>query len=843
VAAKVCGRLVAGMLLFLVLSLEGTAETAAYAKPASWADTMLLARRLYQEHHGATFHRAAALKGWFSVARDFPAETDWMVQDGVDERGYLAWFSAREANGVVQHLLASVCAELGARGLVYTRPEGVQDTKRLLEHYAALCEQRRQARLRPLRDRFRAIVFTKHYNLGGSHYAYTEGQSDAQHERTFIPGASLCLLALDGLYGGTRTLIDDPKGVIRDPDVSYDGQRILFSWKKSDRADDYHLYEMDVASGKVRQLTFGRGFADYEGAYLPSGDIIFNSTRCVQTVDCWWTEVSNLYTCGPDGQFLRRLSFDQVHTNYPTVTGDGRVLYTRWDYNDRGQVYPQPLFQMNPDGTGQTECYGNNSWFPTTILHARGIPGSSKIAAVLSGHHNHQRGKLALIDPGQGRQEAAGVQLIAPVRATEAVHIDAYGQAGDQFQYPYPLSGSEFLVTYTPYAAPNREYPVPFGLYFMDIDGRRELLVRDPAVSCSQPVPLAPRPRPHVRPSLVDYRRDTGTYYVQDVYAGESLAGVPRGSIQRIRVIALEFRAAGIGDNRCYGPAGGALVSTPIAVGNGSWDVKVVLGDAKVYDDGSACFAVPAQRPVYFQALDAKGHAAQTMRSWSTLQPGERFSCVGCHEHKNGTPLKNAAVSLAVQAGPQALEPFYGPPRGFSFAREIQPILDEHCIRCHNDDSAFSLSGDPVEDRFAKRWWSKAYLALLGAEPGEENGQLRDYRATPNGRVNWIGSQSIPSRLPPYSGGAAKSGLLAMLEQGHGKTCLPQEALDKIACWIDLYVPFCGDYTEAHAWTEKEQGRYQHFLDKRRGQQAAEDANIAALLAAHPGESVPAGSS
>jgi len=71
-------------------------------------------------------------------------------------------------------------------------------------------------------------------------------------------------------------------------------------------------------------LTFGRGFADYEGAYLPNGDIIFNSTRCVQIVDCWWTEVSNLYTCDKDGRYLRRLSFDQVHTNYPTVLEDGR---------------------------------------------------------------------------------------------------------------------------------------------------------------------------------------------------------------------------------------------------------------------------------------------------------------------------------------------------------------------------------------------------------------------------------------------------------------------------------------------------------------------------------------
>ena len=151
--------------------------------------------------------------------------------------------------------------------------------------------------MRNLRQQYPQWIFTKHHTLGGSHYAYTEGQSDAQHERQFNPGAALCRLDLEGDQARVSTLIEDSDGVIRDPDVSWDGRHVLFAWKKSDREDDYHLYEMAVADGSVRQLTDGLGFADYEGVYLPNDDILFNSTRCVQTVDCWWTEVSNLYTC------------------------------------------------------------------------------------------------------------------------------------------------------------------------------------------------------------------------------------------------------------------------------------------------------------------------------------------------------------------------------------------------------------------------------------------------------------------------------------------------------------------------------------------------------------------
>ena len=345
---------------------------------------------------------------------------DWMLQDyGKDTR---KCFAADKGCVIESGMVAAVLKEtpnpkLQAELDKLTAARVAGNDPRWRGLYIKACEGRRAARLRSLLAKTNRIVFTKHYNMGGVHYSFTEGQSDAQAERHFKPGTALCILEMGppgrpgstaqagGIYGKVTTLIDDKKGVIRDPDVSYDGKRLLFAWKKSDRQDDYHLYEMDLATRKIRQLTFGLGFADYEGCYLPDGNIMFSSTRCVQTVDCWWTEVSNLYICDGSGKYMRRVGFDQVHTNYPRVLADGRVIYTRWDYNDRGQIYPQPLFQMNIDGTGQTEYYGNNSWFPTTIAHARGIPGSDKVIAIATGHHCIQTGALIVIDVKKGRQE------------------------------------------------------------------------------------------------------------------------------------------------------------------------------------------------------------------------------------------------------------------------------------------------------------------------------------------------------------------------------------------------------------------------------------------------------
>jgi hypothetical protein len=302
------------------------------------------------------------------------------------------------------------------------------------------------------------------------------------------------------------------------------------------------------------------------------------------------------------------------------------------------------------------------------------------------------------------------------------------------------------------------------------------------------------------------------------------LAGVPRGAIKRLRVVALRYRAAAIGSLHQDGRGGHSEMTTPIAIGNGSWDVKVVLGSAEVHDDGSAFFEVPARTPVYFQALDEKNRVVQTMRSWTALMPGETQSCVGCHEHKNSAPRAGLGASLAFEAGPQPLTPFHGPTRGFSFPNEVQPILDKHCIGCHHDksDETFSLTGELVTLGKTKRKFSQSYLTLTNTK-----GSCGNWN---HAMVNWIDCMSEPSLLSPYHRGAATSKLIAILEEGHEDVRLSREEMDKIACWIDLLVPYCGDYLESNAWSKEDLEFYARALAKRQRWEAIEEANIKALI-------------
>jgi len=685
--------------------------------------------------------------------------------------------------------------------------------------------------LAPHASKLKRIVFTKHFDMGGSHYAYTDAVSDEDtlnpngvvKEFNFTGGSSLCLLELDGAYEARETtLLHDEDGVFRDPDVSYDGKRILFAWKKSARGDDYHLYEMDFETRKVRQLTFGQGVADYEGVYLPDGNIMFSSTRCFQNVDCWHVSVSNMYVMDKDGKYMRRIGFDQVNTNFPQVhPGNGIVTYTRWEYNDRGQIYPQPLFQMYPNGTHQTEYYGNNSYFPTSILHARGIPNTGKVLAVLSGHHTQQRGKLAIIDPSLGRQETSGVTLVAPVSKPEGIiKVDQYGQDGDQWQYPYPLDEENYLVTFRPRGQ------AKFGIYFMNIKGERVLLASDTALSCNQPVPLAPRPIPPQPASPIDWRKKTGSYTIQDIYHGPGLKGIARGTVKKIRVVALEFMATDIG--RKHGPS---TISKLAA-----WDVKIVLGETPVYADGSAAFQVPARTPVYFQAIDANGHVVQTMRSWSTLMPDESFSCVGCHENKNEAAASKAtAMSLKARITP--LEPFYDiTGKGFSFPKMIQPILDAKCIQCHRggDTKPPDLRSTPVWDGEARKFWNQAYHVLIStdrpAPPANDTQQKLGVIAEQSKYLNWIGRWSVPVMIPPYSHGSSRSPLVALLGKGHEKVKMTKEEMDKISCWIDLALPHSGDWTEGMTPEDKE--IYSRVYQRRLDSVEQEALNIQAYIKA-----------
>ena len=459
-----------------------------------------------------------------------------------------------------------------------------------------------------------------------------------------------------------------PGKFIGDIDLHVDGGRLLFTshvdpgeltrLPDTREAKGYAVFELEIdpstghQRGQARRISPDMGWDvdNYDPCYLPDGRIIFASTASYSGVPCVGGNdyVANLYSMNGEGTDVRRLTFDQEGNWHPSMMENGRVLYTRWEYADSAHYYSRVLMTMNPDGTDQKAFYGSNSYWPNSLFFARQIPGRpSMFVSTITGHHSNAKGgALGLFDVSKGSHEADGaVQLItARGKKVEPLVLDNLARAySPMFFHPYPLSDKYFLAM------------TGKAIYLLDVfDNMLLLKAHDGQGGYYEPLPLRSPPRPQVIPDRTAPDSKEATVLISDVYSGPGLAGIPRGTVKSLRVNRYEYAPRHKGGHYAMGMEAG-------------WDARQILGEAPVDEDGSASFFVPANTPFSIQPLDKDGKALQLMRSWTVAMPGERLSCVGCHENRSMPPSTMSASAML--RAPSKLKPFYGPARGFSFTR------------------------------------------------------------------------------------------------------------------------------------------------------------------------------
>ncbi len=256
----------------------------------------------------------------------------------------------------------------------------------------------------------REIIFAVRQPGRGGHWYENFGYS-AFDADVKLYGSQGRLCRLDLRTGEMTVLLEDTEGAIRDPQVHYSGEKILFSYRPGG-TDYFHLYEIGIDGKRLRRLTEGP-FDDIEPTYLPNDRIMFCSSRAKRWVNCWYSQVAILYQCGPDGSNPTPISANIEHDNTPWPLPDGRVLYTRWEYVDRSRVAFHHLWTANPDGTGQTILFGN--MHPGTLMiDAKPIPGSEEILAVFSPGHGRKEhmGAIAVVSPKRGPDDRSSVRTI-----------------------------------------------------------------------------------------------------------------------------------------------------------------------------------------------------------------------------------------------------------------------------------------------------------------------------------------------------------------------------------------------------------------------------------------------
>jgi hypothetical protein len=628
-----------------------------------------------------------------------------------------------------------------------------------------------------------------------------------------VAGGGVFLLDEPGRSPAVRDLIAGrlPRGNYTTLALDYDARTIYFAFaeraaeKKPDfyspQRRSFHLYALAADGSQLRKLTDGTE-DDFDPCPLPDGGLAFMSSRRGGFGRCHnpWEPLPayTLHRMNADGSEIRTLSWHETNEWHPAVLNDGRIVYSRWDYVDRSAANFHGLWTTHADGSNPAVLFGNYTLRINACFQPHAIPGSDKILFVAGAHHADVGGSLVLLDPrrialqpGSGEDSLAAIEALTP----DVTFPEANGWPASYFHSPWPLAENYLLVAFSfdplPGMSSGEQRDTRTGLYYFDRFGNLELLYRDAEASCMYPIPLAPRPAPpQVAAAAKKMVEDTAVPATAPLASAElpwAETEAPDASVGeflltdvRESFLPLPPERA-IAELRIYQvlPKTHSHVANQPRIGYANAEsARMLLGTVPVEADGSAYFRAPAGKPLYFQAVDARGRAVQTMRSVTYLQPGERRGCVGCHE-RPGTAAANRPL-LAAARGPSPIAP--GPPgtRPLSFPLLVQPVLDRHCVPCHDGQSGPNNSP----------------LALTGQVQGEFSRSYQNLR--PFVRWNeWGGASLNETVTHPGRGGADHSPLARVLDDGHHAPALRLTAADRLRLdlWLDANAPFYGTYT------------------------------------------------
>lgn len=595
---------------------------------------------------------------------------------------------------------------------------------------------------------FDELVFvTRKMPKDGHWYANFGYYAFDTENKLYEEGSSLCKLNVK--TGKLEILHQDARGTFRDPQLNYDGKKILFSYRKGGE-EHFHLYETDTDGSFLKQITSGP-YSDIEPTYLPDGDIIFVSTRCECWVNCWSTQVATLHRCKADGSEITKLSANIEHDNTPWVLPNGQIMYTRWEYVDRSQVHFHHLWVMNPDGSRQTVLYGNQTTVfdnpgSCLLIDAKPVPWSADTI-------------LATYSPGHGRREHAGVPVLISLTdgpdAKEAMKFIQEPESKNMAYDPVAINRNLFMVS--------REKD----LILMNGRGEEQTLFELPKDFMGgdhiifEPRPVVSRKREPVVSSHLAENKDYGTVLLQNVYEGRNMSEIEKGTISDLLILETLRKPINF--------TGG---NEPLSY-TGSFTMERIVGTVPVEEDGSAHFKLKADTPYLFIAMDDKGSAVQKMKSFTSVVPGEVVSCIGCHEKRSLAPKNHGQLPMAMSKESEFPVPVKNMPDVIDFPRDIQPILDNNCVKCHNPEKrkgGILLTGNrgPV--------YSHSYFNLM-AHFQVNDGLNHPYPLNKPGMV-----------------GDMYSKIIKKIEHGHGKVQLDDEEILKIRYWINTGALYSGTY-------------------------------------------------
>jgi len=656
--------------------------------------------------------------------------------------------------------------------------------------YADICVLRRKiAFANPLLKDLDEILFIKRHGSanhccdqyfgfnqkpGGSVYVLSDPFGKAPKVRDVLARSRVTRGRLRG-----KTLAG---GAFLAPDLSFDGKTILFAYTQCNRKaprwspeQSLHIFKVQADGSKLEQLTDG-SWNEFDPCWLPNGRIVFISERRGGFGRCHPRPVPTytLFSMMPDGSDIVPTSYHETNEWHPSVNHAGMIIYSRWDYVDRGDCIAHHPWITTPDGRDARAIQGNyptsRNARPDQEMDLRAIPGSQKLVATASPHHGQAFGSLVTVNPNVADDGAMGpLKRLTPEVRFPEVERGGSGSYGNA----WPLSEKYYLCAYAKRGT--RRGGGNYGLYLIDCFGNKELLHMDQRIGSISPIPLRARTRPPVLPHQTEIAfppnhpkagtpaskaPKTGVITCTNVYNG--LLPWPEGTkITGLRIVQLFPKAT----YRIGSPRIGAAQES-LARG--------VLGTVPVEKDGSVHFIAPAGIPFYFQALDSTGKAVQSMMSLTYIHPGETLACQGCHERRHDAPKVPTGRPLALKRAASKIIPDVKGSYPVFYPHLVQPVLDRKCITCHAEQrKKGKKTPDLANSRRSFQTLIRGAYHQSGKPPSRK--QVR----------------SVPGQF-----GANASKVYQMLAKGHNKVELTEEELYRITLWLDTNCNFYGAYLE-----------------------------------------------
>ena len=699
----------------------------------------------------------------------------------------------------------------------------------------------------PDRLGFDEIVFVKRKPYSSNHY-YTDINNGTSADR-FLPDNGIYVYNLRTRSERavvTAASLPGGKGFIGKISLSFDAKKIVFDFRQ-DPDSGFRIWEVNADGTGLRRISsppddeaekvarWGKPWHtdDIHPCYLPDGRIIFSSTRCEHTVLCGGSAAlvaPGLHRMDADGGNVQQLTRSPVSEFCPLVLDDGRVMYHRWEYIDKGARVGKTIWSMNPDGSRPQELYGVADDTTTVYMYPQPLPGSDHRLVCVGTCHFPQGGCLGaimLIDFGKAvrargpdpdevgyrpTDDRYSVTNITPhvfiERRTEPgwhfqtedggyVH-DKEGRKGHLYTHPYPVSDREFLVSYKADPADHyKEVADAYSLFLIDTEGHHRLVHADDELSCWHPLPLVARSvPPRIEASLdAQYAADNQARCIlTDIYQG--MKGVEPGEVKWLRINEALPRYWSTG--RRWKPS----------LSSSSWKAalwpRVQWGVVPVEEDGSAHFLVPANRSIFFQALDEDFRELQRERTYVNYASGETRSCTGCHGQSNRTAsLTGSTTPIALARSPSIPQPQPcdlvangGDGRSgqvIHYLTDIQPMLDAKCVECHGSNEpagGLALSGEVTQ------FYNTSYEELARKElAGPIIPEFQSFLSGDQGNFNG-------AYLPPKRLGCPASALIDILtDSAHPKNVeddhtemLTETELMILSRWVDSNYQFYGAY-------------------------------------------------